>query len=265
MSKKELNDLLNEIYESLIEGHDLVHNDIDTHQANVQSATDDLITPHKDLNQQLTTPETSKIESPQQAPNDNSSQFALTNTSITVRDDLLTSTYFDPNVMSTPARPPDKPSYSQQTVNYSMTQYSDTANSTLISANETSTHYTYQYPVNTFSPMKDNTTPILLPIISLNATPNQTIVANGLMQSSPSVYLAMQSFPQTSFDSSVASNNLNCSIHQPEQNAPQKARAGSRSKRNRFKSALYSDLEGLDAKMIPTYENVSFSHSFYFS
>lgn len=263
MSKKELNDLLNELYESIIERNDLENVDIGADGAITQIDGDDLVTPNKQLEQQTTSPENRKIETSQQATNDSiqvtaneTLQYSQSNTSISVRDDLMSTAYFDPNAISTPARPmTNKSNFNdsgQQPANFSMQYpYYDTSNISTNLNPEKAPQYTYQYPLN---PMKDSA-PILLPFIPLNTTSNSTILPNNLLQNSSSVLL----IPQTTFSTSTASlkanNDLNSLNLQIQQGATLKT--GYHSKRTRFKNALYSDLERLDVNSIPKYETVS--------
>lgn len=271
VSKKELNDLFNELYESLLdvdldEGTVLVNTSSNSDNLKNVVKTSALTTSTKDTSSNTTTLCTFDTQSKTTDKSDNDMLPTTVSPTITVtRQSTIdqSSNCFYPSAMSTPARQ-TKLNESQtlsSTIFNGNSQIVDSMNASVLSLTETSS-YTYQYPVNpvTFSPLKE-TPPILIPLIALNSTQSTSMFQSNMLQySSILITMPTTSTTNTPHMSAIALNTASnsdpivCLNRQIE--IGKMKRDGVRSKRSRFKSALYNDLENLNPNSVVTQVNV---------
>lgn len=254
VSKKEVNDLFNELYNSLPE--DLLNEITDAiafdtnppKQISVQSnnnLNDTLITPVKRIESTLSTPEPNKDESQIQNP---VASPAPSNATIG---------YFDPNAISTPA----KPNFNNNTISPATQQQHqqsfDSFNSTLLQINESSTQsYSFQYPTYSLSPL-DGKSHSFVPVMQYTTNSNTAINAAATPYSSFLIKASCESITTTAMPSTVISSiqidsgiNQIAQLNRQIQGGPAPKKIGSRAKRSRFKNASYRELEHLDPNSI---------------
>lgn len=199
--------------------------------AETDNLNDSLVTPIKQDEEPLNTPEPNK-----------------TQTQETIGSPLSCNpeiSYFDPSAISTPAKPNyDNNSFSS--LNQTQQQQSfDSFNSTLLSVNEPIPPCAYS-----INPMQDKSS-VFVPVMTFttnsNASPHQLALPYNsiLITIPPEATMTTPAMPPTMI-SSVQSNNSNSNLllSQPNETGPK--RPGCRAKRSRFKSAVYRELENLD-------------------
>lgn len=179
-----------------------------------------LVTPVKQVDELLTIPEPSKVQVQTQEESRVESPVP-NNTNIS---------YFDPNAISTPAKPNfnNIVSPALQTQQQSFNSF----NSTLLSVNESSTQNTPSYSVNaySFSPLQQDNVPIyVLTHTNSSVSPENCKLATNATTSS----------------TQSNSNEMQHLKHQVVTGSTPK-RPGCRSKRSRFKRATYKELEHLN-------------------
>lgn len=250
VSKKELNDLKDELYEWLIDvplngfGDPFAFMTNTAKPSTTDELNDSLVTPVKDLPEPLLTPNTTtdmitEAETTIQASNDH-------NTSAT--------NYFDPKIISTPARFDPVVSYDygaympyQNTEQiYGQHPYTDPFNHSFSAINETLNQNSYSYPVG-LSPYKDMNNSFLIPIVTFPTNPND-------VQSNVSPII----LPTPAMPSTIVTPKITINYCPPQQTETLvKTQPGCRAKRSRFKGATYKDLEHLDPNTITANQVVS--------
>lgn len=265
VSKKEVTDLWTEVYNSIDWTNDpfLDHRldlrdltDFLTMDANtpkqmlpdqVQNLDDSLITPIKDTEQPLATPDASKNHA---QPTDSVSVISP----ISSRANI---SYFDPSIISTPAKSIDSfSSDSNANQNQQQNLSCDSFNSILLSTNESATQYSYTFPypmnTNSFSPLESKS-PILNPITTSHPVNNHQLPYSPVPMPSESSIMTLTSAMPPTVISSIQSIDSNESLYLKRQieagPAPKKART--RAKRTRFKSAAYNELQNFDPSKFP--------------
>lgn len=258
VSKKEVNDLWNEVYKSIdIDSLDLRDlTDALTLDSNtpkqmtdqVQNLDESLITPVKETEEPLTTADASKIPT----------QPTCSVPAISPISSSSNINYFNPSIISTPAKSGHDCNVSQsQQQNLS----GDSFNSTLLSINEsTATQYSYAYPypmnANSFSQIESKS-PILIPIMTcvtsiagVSGVPvnNHQLPSSAMIMPSQSTITTLTSAMPSTVISSIQSNDNSQPLYLRRQieAGPTPKRPGSRAKRSRFKSAIYNELENFN-------------------
>lgn len=156
-------------------------------------------------------------------------------------------TYFDPNAISTPGKPDFKNNH-LYTGHQLQQQSFDSCNSTLLSVNDAVPPNQYSYSINrySFSPLQENTT-IYSPIMTLAG--NSRVSSNNIsMPYNNQLVINMPAEAPTTLSNMISSVPSNCQIqylNQQMEGGPISKRPGCRSKRSRFKSAVYKELEQL--------------------
>lgn len=263
--KKELEDLFNELYESLVdvdldEGSFLTPAPISALSNSVTSPPA-LNTPTKHTHSLTTT--SCKLNSNPKTPSNKTKAAAET------------ATCFSPSVMSTPAVAGNLNKTAEPTrMDTSTTAETSTAQSS-VSANADTTvavtamdlSNTFSYPINpiTFSPMKTDNS-IMIPFITLNPFQNTTTTATALLPHNFVSPIIISMPPQNNTETIITTTppaptfitNTNkqteikpadaCSLNETEI----VQRPGCRSKHGRFKNANFQELEHLDPNLINT-------------
>ncbi|XP_031624264.1 uncharacterized protein LOC116341381 isoform X2 [Contarinia nasturtii] len=246
VSKKEMKDLYHDMYDILDINELTLLNytefnpfepDFNTSkQAPIvqEDISQSLITPVKHITEQLNTPECEKIQS-------------QTESQATIQAPIPSNppmSHFEPNIISTPARP----NFIHQTQQQSV----DSFNSSLLSVNESPVQCTYPYPypnAYTFTPVPENS-PVMTFLANSNvASNNFTLPYNSNLITTP--YESTSIFTMSSsVISSTESDKIGNSLKTQIECGPTPKRPGCRSKRSRFKSATYKELENFDPNSI---------------
>lgn len=247
MSKKEVNDLLNDWYSCVdVNFWDTLTLDTSSSKHPPTSTT----TAIDDLNKSLVTP-IKQIDEPLTTPDPNKTQ-KQSNTPVSIESPITSNTeitYFDPSVMSTPA----KLNYNNDAISpvHRTQQSFDSFNSTLLSVNDTMTHCT-SYPYS-FTPQ-----PVFVPVMTFttnsNASSDQLAIPYNsiLVTIPPEATATTPAMPPTVISSIQSSNDSNqiLGLSQKIEAGPPNKKLGCRAKRSRFKSALYRELENLDPNAV---------------
>lgn len=215
-----------------------------------EEVNESLLTPVKRIDEPLTTPENNKIQSQTSEPQ------AQIQTLLSSHSEI---SYFDPDANSTPAKPnPNNSSVSSVHQSHQQEQQScDSFNNTPLAVNESWANCTNSYLPNahTFTPSNEKL-PLFVPVMTLatnsNASSNNDALPhNSILISIPSdvTVTAPAIMPSTRL-SSIQSNDISNHSRQQIISGPAYKKPGCRSKRLRFRSAAYSELENLDPNSI---------------
>lgn len=251
VSKKEVNDLWNELFGyidiNFLESHEWVDpvtlDSNPTRQATTTTeavSNESLVTPVKQTDEAQITPEVSEIAEQRQ-------------TEIRVDSPVINNSnisYFDPNAISTPARP----NFNISSISSSLQvqqQSINSFNSTLLSINESSTQNTLSYSTNScsFSPLQQNNMSVFVPVVTFTTSP--TLSSNKfslpIQITLPTEAITTKAIPSTIISSMTLNSSNNQMEHLKHQidAGPALKRPGCKSKRSRFKSAAYKELENL--------------------
>lgn len=145
-------------------------------------------------------------------------------------------TFFDPNAISTPGKPDFKTNHISSE-HQSQQQSFDSFNSTLLSVNESLPPTQHSY---SFSPLQGNTA-IHAPLMSFAG--NYNVSSNNISAPYNQVLITMPSEATTT--PAMPSAMLSSYLNQETECSLTTKRPGCRSKRSRFKSASYKELEQL--------------------
>lgn len=264
--KKEVHDLWNEIMESCVNSDLSEYPDFgaladDWNPAKLAAINADdlnatLETPVKQTDESLAPPETSKSRSsPSKGMAAPLTSPAASNANIS---------YFDPNAMSTPAKPDQTPEPQQS---LSQSQSFDSFNSTLLappsqpvchSGTPVNQQYAYQYPTTYTIHSYESSATVLIPTTTTftshpntlnqySTQPNQSNLVN--MSSEAITTSVMPATVITSFQIEDNSNEMTRPNRSNRKGTVQ-GEPGRRAKKSRFKNAAYRELENLDPNAI---------------
>lgn len=220
-----------------------------TQAVNADELDSTLVTPVKQIDEvtdkTLETPDPNKMQCSSQAP---------------IESPILSNqiNYFDPNSISTPAKM-DCSTNSISATNQTQQSHNDSFNSTLLAVNETMQQPSTPYPLTpyAFSPLQDKS-PLFVPVMTFgsnsNTQPNIPIPYSPIIITMPSQAITTPTIPSTVISSvqlNESSNNTEIlQLNEQLQSRSMPKRPGCRSKKARFKSARYKDLEDSDPNLI---------------
>lgn len=274
MPKKEVHDLLSEIINSCENLNCL--NDFDAltldwnlpKQAafNVDDLNATLITPVKQIEETIATPETNPNQSKSRVVTASSSPPPSSPSS----PGPSNISYFDPSTMSTPARVNDGDNQTSSTIEQPQKQSQfDSFDTTILAATTAPSPandgsklinqpFTYQYPTSNAIAIVslESNVPILIPVSTYTANsnalqpfqtqylPNSIEISSEAKTTTTTPSTVVSSFQLN--ENAMEIDRLNLQI----QSEPVREKPGHRAKRSRFKSAAFKELENLDPNAI---------------
>lgn len=253
VSKKEYNDLLNDCF-NLIDPNLLDLNFFDTLTLDTNSSKYPATTTDE-LNESLVTPvkvdsmAVKQIDGPLTTEPIKDQKETVTQVQAESPISSNVISYFDPCVISTPAKPNYNNNNTISTIHQTQQQSFDSFNSTL-----NCTSYSHPY---SFTSLQEKS-PVFVPVMTFttnsNAPHNHVALPYNsiLVTIPPEATATTPAMPPTVISSIQANNSSNQMqyLNQQIQAGPISKRPGCRAKRSRFKSAAYRELENLDPNSI---------------
>lgn len=264
VSKKEVSDLLSDWY-SCIDVNFLDLNDFDPitldpnvskqpSNVQVENLSGTLITPVKQIDEPLSTPETDDIRSQTQMLTHKQTQSLSEETIQSPLSSKLN--YFDPCAISTPS----KPNFNNNFIspNEQLQQQSfNSFNSSLLSVNGSLAHDTYCKNVHTS--LHDNS-PVFVPVMTFTTNSNASVnnvslPYNSILITIPSEATATTSAMPSTLISSIQTHGFGNKIKPQSETTPSSKKPGCRSKISRFKNAAFAELGNFDLNSIESQVN----------